>query len=160
MSCVLGIIAKNYILCKAFRQYSVIVTNSLPAVYDLVNAIFYRWICFTPFITCRYNWLRPIHKQSCFSVEPPWQWWWPALLHQNILGSFTTSKYLVSMLNMKMYPHKTYLEWLILCFHVFQQTLNMTLDHKCQIFQNLNGAVGEKSKKLNQYLSNILNSII
>lgn len=35
-----------------------------------------------------------------------------------------------------------------LFFHVFQETLNMTLDHKCQIFQNLNGAVGEKLKKL------------
>lgn len=36
-----------------------------------------------------------------------------------------------------------------LYFHVFQQTLNMTLDHKCQIFQNLNGAVGEKSQPMN-----------
>lgn len=26
---------------------------------------------------------------------------------------------------------------------LFQQTLNMTLDHKCQIFLTLNGAAGE-----------------
>lgn len=31
-----------------------------------------------------------------------------------------------------------------LCIYLFQERLNMTLDHKCQIFQNLNGAVGEQ----------------
>lgn len=46
----------------------------------------------------------------------------------------------------KMCPEKTYSRSLRypLCFLAFQETLNMTLDHKCQIFQNMNGAVGEK----------------
>lgn len=38
----------------------------------------------------------------------------------------------------------------------------MTLDHKCQIFQNLNGAVGETSQKLNsiiQFTANLCNFV-
>lgn len=33
----------------------------------------------------------------------------------------------------------------------------MTLDHKCQIFQNLNGAVGEKSQKIYSFMQTLVN---
>lgn len=38
----------------------------------------------------------------------------------------------------------------------FQESLNMTLDHKCQIFQNLNGAVGEKLTSMVKFFANLV----
>uniref|UniRef100_A0A8C6SPV1 procollagen-lysine 5-dioxygenase n=1 Tax=Neogobius melanostomus TaxID=47308 RepID=A0A8C6SPV1_9GOBI len=63
--------------------------------------------------TCKYNWICPVHEQNVAQWD----------LHDNDDDQlFYTKMYLDPLQRLN---------------------LNMTLDHKCQIFQNLNGAVDE-----------------
>lgn len=76
--------------CVAFRPKSIftwrcnwhqgsVLAESLlspPILYFTVSNVLTLY-----FVTSRHNWLRPIHKQNCGTMEPPWQWWWPALLY-------------------------------------------------------------------------------
>lgn len=76
-------------------------------------------------------------------MEPPRQRRRSALLHQSLSGPVTARKpvgFYTCNRNIKWGKHSSSD---VDCFSLFQQTLNMTLDHKCQIFLTLNGAAGE-----------------